>query len=138
MGSQAKMSADSTTASARYPARKHALDVLLERGIGGAHRIRSRGLGDGDAFFRNPCALVLAVHTVPRGGCEDAQDRLDGFHKPVRTERQHGAGIDQGTEGVAGARPFPADSLLGPSRVINAVIRLHGGNHAEFREARDV
>ena len=123
--------AESTTMSASLPGSMVPFCLLLEAGVGRAPGVGADGFLDGDLLLRHPAAGVLAVERAARDGGVDAQQRLQRRDVPVRAEGQHGAGVEQGAEGVGALGALRADALLRPAAVVDGVVGLHGGDDAQ-------
>src|SRR5205807_1902386 len=85
-----------------------------------------------------PTARMLAVESGARHRRVDAEQRIERGYRPVRAEGERRSGVEHRPPGIAGAGALLADALFGPAPVVDGMVGLHRGNHAEFREARKV
>ncbi len=95
-------------------------------------------LGAGHRLVRIPAALRHPRAVLPGDGRIEAVKRIRQFDGEVGAARDHRAGIEQSAPGIAAFDALRADPVFRHVHVARRVHRLHGRDHAEFREARNI
>src|SRR2546426_1997570 len=68
---------------------------------------------------------------IKSSACNSGVNRKHGIewsHRPIRSERERRARIQQRAKRVSCLRAFWSDALFGPASIVNRVIWLHRGN----------
>src|SRR5262245_57649318 len=81
---------------------------------------------------------MLSIERATRDGGVDALERSRRRDEPVAAERNTRLRIEQRTNRVGQLRTLRSNQTLGPSTVVDCVIRLHACDDVEGREARNV
>ena len=63
---------------------------------------------------------------------------FSGSHIPIRAESEAHAVIQESAKRVSAAGAIVADALFGPTAIVDGVIRLDRGDHAQLREAVEI
>ena len=94
------------------------------------HSLRNR-----DALFRHPAAWIFPVERPPCGGSINAHYWIQWRDRPVGTESECYACIQQGFPCIARLDSLRANDGFSPPAVVDCVVGLHGSNNAELCEA---
>src|SRR5579885_2426447 len=97
------------------------------------HRIADR-----DFLLRDPASGRAAIERTASYGGSNACQRINGGDPPVRTKGQHRACREQRLGGPGVLRTLRSDSAAGPAGIVDAMIGLHRGDHAQPSEGGDV
>src|SRR5262249_19222646 len=78
---------------------KRSASFLLNRGVGRRQRVRLNRFRHADALLREPAFRMFAVERAAVNGGIDAENQTERGDRPVRTECQFCASIEQRAEG---------------------------------------
>src|SRR6202007_2370936 len=91
-----------------------------------------------ELLFGKPAPRILAIERGAGDGGVDAEHRIQRRDVPVGTEGETDMMVQERAEGVGAAGAIVANAGFGPAPLVDSVIRLHGGDHAEIGEAVEI
>src|SRR4029450_13230856 len=120
------------------PGNEAALLVLLELGVRRSRGVGRERLGERDLLLGHPARGPLAVERRARDRGVERLHRVERGDVPVGAEREAHARVEERAEGGRRLGALGADAAPGPAAVVDRVVRLDRGDHAERGVAREV